>query len=363
MSGAVSCAVSEPGIALDRLGVGFARRGRVERTVLREVSARARPGELTVVLGPNGTGKSTLLHTIAGLRRPLGGTVRLDGDELSRLTRRELATRLAVVLTARPDVGLLSVRELVGLGRHPHTSVRGELRADDDAVVDWALAAVDAGHLADRPTAALSDGERQRVFVARALAQEPSIVLLDEPTAFLDAPARVALTGLLRRLAGGGLTVVASTHDLELALRVADAVWLVDRDGGLHAGTPEELTLDGRLAAVFDGPDLAFDARGGGFTLRLDAVGTAYVDAPEPRRSVLGRALARAGWRPLGESERVDADLVVTDRAGRLTVRLGDLRAEPSHVAEAVAWAAEHAARRAGRRTPEIPAPRRITTL
>ncbi|WP_262508568.1 ABC transporter ATP-binding protein [Streptomyces spongiicola] len=222
--------VRSGGLVTQGLAVGYRtrspRRGRgAERAVLAGLDLEAWSGELTVLLGPNGAGKSTLMRTLCGLLPPLDGRIRIGGTDLAQASPSSLARQLAVVLTDRVDPGLLSVRELAGLGRHPHTGFTERLTAVDHATVEWSLRAVGAGHLADRPAAELSDGERQRVLTARALAQEPEFVLLDEPTAFLNVPSRVALTVLLRDLARDrGLTIVVSTHDLELALRVADAV-------------------------------------------------------------------------------------------------------------------------------------------
>src|SRR5690606_3646094 len=261
------------GLVTQGLTVGYRTRSAVgrgtRRAVLEDLCLTARPGELTVLLGPNGAGKSTLLRTLCGLLPPLAGTLRVAGVPVGKEPPAALARRLAVVLTTRVDPGLLSARELVALGRHPHTGFTGRLAPEDHRAVRWALDAVDASHLADRPAAELSDGERQRVLTARALAQEPEVVLLDEPTAFLDAPSRVALTVLLRDLARSqGLTVVVSTHDLELALRLADAVWLVDRASRVRTGAPEDLVRGGDVAAAFDTDRLAFDPLAGSFGLR-----------------------------------------------------------------------------------------------
>ncbi|WP_018353039.1 ATP-binding cassette domain-containing protein [Longispora albida] len=290
------------GLVLSGLAVGYKRRGRAT-TVLSGLDAAARRGELTVLLGPNGTGKSTLLRTLAGLQPALGGEQVLDGEDLTTLSDVDRARRMAVVLTDRVDPGLLTARELAGLGRHPHTGFTGALTEADHAVVSWALEAVGAGHLTNRQAAELSDGERQRVLTARALAQEPGLILLDEPSAFLDAPSRVALTGLLRRLARDrDLAVLVSSHDLELALRTADHVWLVDRDGQMHSGTPEELAVGGQIAATFDTDDLVFDPASGTFVPPAPAGGTVRITAGDP--AILGRALAREGWRPVeGEAD------------------------------------------------------------
>ena len=204
------------------------------------------------LLGPNGAGKSTLMRTLAGMQKPLRGQVCLGKDDLHRLPPDQLAKRLAIVLTERVDVGNLSAYALVGLGRHPYTDWRGTLTANDEAIVRWALTAVGASELAARPLDELSDGERQKVMIARALAQEPQVLILDEPTAFLDLPRRVELMRLLVNLAyTTKRAILLSTHDLELALRVADRLWLLPTGGPLLDGMPEELALNGTLAAAF----------------------------------------------------------------------------------------------------------------
>ncbi|MEV4378337.1 ATP-binding cassette domain-containing protein [Streptosporangium sp. NPDC049644] len=286
------------GLELRGLHAGYpARRGQRERRVLDDLDTEAVAGELTVLIGSNGTGKSTLLRTMAGLQPALGGQVRVDGVGIETLAAAHLARSLAVVLTERDLPPLLSARELAGLGRHPHTGFTGRLSPGDHEVITWALTAVNAGHLADRAVSELSDGERQRVLVARALAQEPAAILLDEPTAFLDVTSRVSLMGLLRRLAREkNLVIVVSTHDLELALRVADRMWLIDPAGHLHTGTPEELTLRGAIGASFDGSELAFDAASGMFVLQNGAGGTVHLLAQGLHTPLLERALAREGW-------------------------------------------------------------------
>ncbi|MEJ8277587.1 ABC transporter ATP-binding protein [Pseudonocardia spirodelae] len=262
------------GLVLRGLAVGHRdpsplRRDRA-RVVLDGVDAVAARGELTVLLGANGAGKSTLLRTLAGLQPALAGTAALDGTDLLGLRAAQRARRVGVVLTDRPDAGLLTGRDVVELGRLPHTGPAGLLGPADTEAVDAAIDAVRAGPLAGRPLARLSDGERQRIMVARALAQRPSLLLLDEPSAFLDVSSRVALLGLLRRLASeSDLAVLLSTHDLEPALRLADRAWLLDGAGGLRTGTPAELASAGAVGAAFDTDELAFDAASGTFRLRL----------------------------------------------------------------------------------------------
>ncbi|MEZ4635407.1 MAG: ABC transporter ATP-binding protein [Caldilineaceae bacterium] len=183
------------------LTIGYRHAGRADVVVSHDLDLRLRRGELVCLLGPNGAGKSTLMRTLAGLQPALGGSILLDGDAPGDLTAREMARRLSIVLTERVDVGNLSAQELVALGRHPYTDWWGNLTPHDEEVVRWAVRAVGAGALAERPILELSDGERQKVMIARALAQEPLLILLDEPTAFLDLPRRVEVMGLLRALA------------------------------------------------------------------------------------------------------------------------------------------------------------------
>lgn len=294
-----------PAVQLAGLAIGYRHRRRTT-TVASGLSAQARRGELTVLIGPNGAGKSTLIRTLAGLQPALGGQVLLDGTDLTGLPRDELARRVAVVLTERIDPGLLSARELVGLGRIPHLGLGARLRPADEEIVDWALAATGAQHLASRPAAELSDGECQRVLTARALAQQPGLLILDEPTAFLDVSSRAGLFGLLRKLARDQqLAVVLSTHDLELALRVADRVWLLDPAGTLVDTVGEELMLSGRIGAMFDTDTLRFDPASGMFAFGTEADGgrAAHIDAPEPLRAALTRVLSREGWDTGGPPE------------------------------------------------------------
>jgi iron complex transport system ATP-binding protein len=238
------------------LAVGYRSR-RASRVVLDQLNVAVRPGELVCVMGPNGAGKSTLLRTLARMQPAMSGVIELGGCDLRRLNQMELARRLSVVLTERLLVGALTGIHVVELGRYPHSGWLGRSSPRDREVVRWAIAVVGAEHLAARDYRTLSDGEQQRIMVARALAQEPLLLLLDEPTAFLDVPSRVELMGLLRRLARDQhLAVVVSTHDLDLALSSADTVWLIMPDGRLRTGTPEDLVADGRVEEAF--------TRGGG---------------------------------------------------------------------------------------------------
>ncbi len=290
------------------LDVGYASRGpasrRQRKTVLAGVSVAVGAGELISVLGPNGAGKSTLLRTLAGLQPALGGRVELLGRPLEELLPRELARRVGVVLPERVRVGLMRAFDLVALGRYPHTGWLGRLRRSDRETVDRALAAAGVAELAARDVSTLSDGERQKVMIARALAQEPTLMILDEPTAFLDLPARVEIMALLARLArehrpdpeARGRAVLLSTHDLDLALRTADRVWLLDGRGGLTSGAPEDLVLNGALGAAFERGAVRYDAASGSFRTHLHPTGSVVLRGAGVAGRWTRRALERRGF-------------------------------------------------------------------
>lgn len=234
------------------LTIGYAPVRRPVKPVARDLHLAVSRGQFVCLLGPNGAGKSTLLRTLAGLQKPLSGQVYLEGSDLFSMTAQQRARNVAVVLTDRVNPGLLTGWGLVALGRTPHTGFMGALSPADERAVHEAVQAVGATVLADRPVIELSDGERQKLMIARALAQETPLILLDEPTAFLDAPRRVEILTLLRDLArDANRAVVVSTHEVHLALELANVLWLMDGCSGFVAGSPSNLTRDGSFAAVF----------------------------------------------------------------------------------------------------------------
>lgn len=292
------------------LAVGY-RLGRgASKSVLTGIDLQLHRGEFACLLGPNGAGKSTLLRTLAGTQPALHGAVTIGGVALHRLTKKALAQRLSVVLTDRLQVGNLTTYELISLGRFPYTGLRGRLTLRDHQAVRWAIEATHLADLAHQPVTELSDGQRQRVMIARTLAQEPEFMLLDEPTAFLDLPTRVEIIGLLRRLARQtGLAVLMSTHDLDLALRTADTLWLITGDGRFLYGAPEDLVLSGAFEATFAGAELDFDREVGGFRYRQAKTSQVLVEAEGLAGLWLRRALERAGYAvvstPTGEQPPV----------------------------------------------------------
>ena len=219
-------------ITLKNLVVGYPD-GRHTRQLNHAANEEARDGMLTCLIGANGAGKSTLLRTIAGFQLPLEGMVLLGGDDVRALSPRQRAERMAVVLTDRPDVMCTTVWEMVATGRAPFTGFWGRLSGKDRDIVTRSLRLVGIEWMADRTVASLSDGERQKVMIAKALAQQTPVILLDEPTAFLDYPSRVEVMQLLLNIAHEEhKTVLLSTHDLDLALHTADRIWLFEKERG-----------------------------------------------------------------------------------------------------------------------------------
>ena len=234
----------EETIRIEKLSIGYQGRHSV-KTVAEGITDSIHSGELTCLLGENGAGKSTLLRTLSGFLPPISGEITILGKPLRSYSERELATVIGVVLTERTNLQNMTVTELVGMGRSPYTGFWGRLSAQDRRKVDEALSLVGIPSLRDRMVQTLSDGERQKVMIAKALAQETPIIFLDEPTAFLDYPSKVEVLNLLGRLSREmGKTIFLSTHDLELALRVADRVWLMTKQGIVQAGLPENLFID-----------------------------------------------------------------------------------------------------------------------
>lgn len=231
-------------IHLDRLYIGYAQKKDSIRTVAADINATAQAGMLTCLLGRNGAGKSTLLQTITGRLRPLAGEVTYDDISIAALSQRQRARMVSIVLTRQPNDVAITTQELVALGRHPYTNYFGTLSAQDRHYVADAMEKTHISHLARRPIAQLSDGERQRALIAKALAQQTPVIILDEPTAFLDYPGRIDTMTLLRDLAHGeGKTILLATHDWELALRHADTLWLL-AEQGLTTDRPSEHSLE-----------------------------------------------------------------------------------------------------------------------
>ena len=236
--------------------------------VHRDLSFDLWAGELTCLLGPNGAGKSTLLRTLSAFQLPLEGELWLEGRPLRDYSEREKSRKIGVVLTDKTQAGGLTVYELVSLGRQPHTGFWGRLNREDHKLVEEALTAVGISHKAANYVAELSDGERQKVMIAKALVQECPLILLDEPTAFLDVVSRIEIMNLLHRLAiEEKRAILLSTHDIEQALVLSGRLWLLSSTGGLECGVTEDLILRNRMDTLFaNHARIKFDLMHGGFS-------------------------------------------------------------------------------------------------
>ncbi len=284
-------------VRLDNLTIGYTQR-REKTIVARDMTVDLYTGELVCLLGPNGAGKSTLMRTISGSQKPLAGRVLLEGNSIHEMSARQLAKKLSLVLTDRVQAGMLTAYEVVSLGRYPHISWTGKLGDKDHEVIQWSIKMTGADELTGRVLAELSDGERQKIMVARALAQEPELMILDEVTAFLDLPRRVEIMQLLKKLAHEtGKAILLSTHDMDLALRTADKLWLLPKGGDLKVGAPEDLVLNGAFERAFLSEGVNFNKTIGAFQMQRDAQNQGVQLIGDGEMAIwTKRALERAGF-------------------------------------------------------------------
>jgi iron complex transport system ATP-binding protein len=327
-------------IDLVNLEIGFRKGKGREQSLAGPVATTACTGELIAVMGRNGCGKSTLLRTIAGLMDPLQGEVHILSNMLAAYSRKELARIMGYVSTEVVRVPGLSVEGLVALGRYPHTNWLGKLGSSDQEVIERALNLTSLQALRNRDLDELSDGERQRAMIARTLAQDTRILILDEPTAFLDLSHRYEIIDLLGNLAQDhGKTVIYSTHDLQIALQQADKIWLIHRQDMLE-GAPEDLVLSGKLSEALrqtdSGTEIEMDPQTGEFAvkriLKQDislSSGRDGLSGMEGLRAWTKKALERNGFRVTGNKE-TSIHVLIDIEAGspRWTLEKNDERVE-----------------------------------
>lgn len=234
-------------MAVQKVAAGY--HGKI---ILENLSFELRQGEILVLIGPNGAGKSTVLKTLSRALLPIQGTVELRGQNLESLSGNALAQEMAVLLTDRPKPELMTVRDVVALGRYPYTGRLGRLQRKDEEKVEAAMAAMDLSSLRARDFRELSDGQKQRTLLARALAQDPKLLILDEPTGYLDIHYKLQLLRVLREKAGAGMTILASLHEIELARLLADRLLTVKAGHAEHLGTPAEIFREDIIAPLYD---------------------------------------------------------------------------------------------------------------
>ncbi|UWG98469.1 ABC transporter ATP-binding protein [Dehalobacter sp. DCM] len=279
-------------ILAENMDVGYEKKVIVEKVDLRGIK-----GQLICLLGPNGAGKSTILRTLAGLLAPVKGTVYINGSDLKNIKKTELAKKLAVVLTEQVSLGLLTVFEIASMGRFPHTNLIGKLTEEDRAIVQDALQAVNAVHLQDRYYTELSDGEKQKVMIARALIQQPELIILDEPTSHLDVKHKVEVISILRRLClEKGITVVLSLHDIDLAIKGCETILLI-QDGKIAAqGSPEEIIKDGTIQALYEIEGAQYNELLGSLEFSSPKNPEIFIAGGNGTGAGIYRALSRAGY-------------------------------------------------------------------
>jgi len=266
--------MSEPASILStrNLTIGY-RSGNNAKIISENLNLNLNSGQLVCLLGPNGAGKSTLMRTLAGLQPALSGEVMLGEQMLPDYKPAELAKELSLVLTERIEAGNLTVNEVVSLGRTPYTGWLGTLNSLDQEKINLALTATETFNYKHRRIHQLSDGERQKVMLARALAQDTNLIILDEPTAHLDLPSRVEMMHLLHTLARQtNKAILLSTHELDLALQAADQLWLMKQDGEMTTGVPEDLVLNGAFESAFAKTGFYFNRSSGTFTIHPEKV-------------------------------------------------------------------------------------------
>lgn len=295
------------GIAVEAIGlaIGYTD-GKKRKIVQSNVDLTLRSGEVTCLLGLNGAGKSTLIRTLCGFQPPLEGKVLLRGKPLSSYSQSAFAREVGVVLTEKTNAGGITVYDLVSLGRHPYTGFFGSLKENDHKIIEEALKAAGIWHKNGNYVSELSDGERQKVMIAKVLAQQCPIIVLDEPTAFLDVTARIETMVLLRKLAKEqGKAIVLSTHDIDSAIQMADNLWLLSKRKAVRCGAPEDLIMNGSIGEFFSKENVVFDNATGKLSAAVTQVRPVGVSGDFNTAYWVGNALVRNGYTPSRTQEGI----------------------------------------------------------
>ena len=268
------------------------------------LSFSLRKGRFYCLIGPNGSGKTTLLRTLAGLQRALSGQIMITGKDITRWKPKELARILALLLTQGEGIERMTAWDVAAMGRMPYTGLFGRLHKYDKDLIREALLQTGMHGRSQQNFNTLSDGEKQKVLIARALCQKTPLILMDEPAAFLDFPSRILLMQLLAQLARThGLTILITTHDVSLALRMADEVLLLEKGKPLAAGIPEELILNGILSAYFHYDTIHFDPYQMEFLTPAKQSRPVLVEGDQHTGRVLGSFLQKCGCRMVQTGE------------------------------------------------------------
>ncbi len=281
----------------ENLSIGFNKNRKSEIILHKSLNISLKKGEFVCLLGPNGAGKSTLIRTFTGFTKALAGKVILNNKEISNYSEKELAKQISVVLTEKTDTSNITVKELVAMGRYPYTGFFGKLTNDDLKIVNESLEQVGIAKMQNKLCGELSDGEAQKTIIAKALAQKTPIIILDEPTAFLDLPSRIEIMQLLKELAhNSGKTILLSTHELDLALQYADRLILLAQGKDIKCGTPEDLVLNRDFNSFFEKNGIEFDNNSGNFKSTDTDVKHINISGSGIEFNWVSRALRRNGF-------------------------------------------------------------------
>jgi iron complex transport system ATP-binding protein len=299
-------------IELNNAAIGYKAKSHSVNVVKSDISVYALKGELVALIGGNGVGKSTLLRTIAGFQPSIGGDVLIRGKQVNSYREKELALIMSFVSTEIIRVPNLSVFDLVSLGRYPHTNWFGKLLDEDRYIVEEAIKSVGLQGYENRMVNYISDGERQKAMIARTLAQNTDVIVLDEPTAFLDLSNKYEIVHILHQLASEkGKTILFSTHDLTTAIAESDRIWLMLNDS-VGQGSPEDLILKGDFAALFHSEHLCFDQEKGDFRIRKQTRRKAIVRGQGLVVDWTIKALERNGFEILNPEDNTPATVLAT---------------------------------------------------
>lgn len=293
--------MSIPAITISQLEIGYRNMAGESGFSRSGINFTAREGEIVALIGPNGIGKSTLMRTMAGFQQPWSGKVMYGGQTVDSFTPAELSRMISFVSTETVQVSNMRVAELVAYGRFPYTNWLGRLQEKDHKKVRESLSMVGLLHFAHRAVTRLSDGERQRAMIARAIAQDTPVIMLDEPTAFLDVNNKYEIFHLLTNLAHqSGKSIILTTHDLNIALRETDKLWIM-LENESREGAPEDAALQGWLSRMFSSSHVGFDLEGGDFFFRKEHAGFARVMGEGQWMTWTVRALERKGYSLTGD--------------------------------------------------------------
>jgi iron complex transport system ATP-binding protein len=252
-------------LTIQNLSTGYRLKKGKTKVLHKNLSAEVYEGEFIAILGPNGAGKSTLLKTLSGFIPALNGEIKYGNDLLENIPVKELATKVSVVLTDKIDDIYLTVEDVISAARYPYGSFWKKPSEKDKKIISEAMELTGTKKFTKRKLHTLSDGERQRVMIARALAQDTPLVFLDEPTAFIDSPGRVELMHLLKTIPKKGKSFLMTIHDVELALHFADTLWLLGNNERFEKGNPKELIGKGSINRLFDRGTVKFNPKNNSF--------------------------------------------------------------------------------------------------